>query len=249
MERKNSWYENDEFWEIMAPFFFSEKRMEATSTEVDHIVGLLGVKAQAALLDLCCGVGRHSLELARRTFRVTGVDRTFLYLETARAQAEREGLTVEFVQEDMKDFCRPEAFDGALMMFTSFGYYREPDDNFEVLSHVYSSLKKGGKFLVDVMGKEVIARIFCERDWREHNGVISLEERRPSENWTKMENRWIIIDGKTQKEFRFSHWVYSASELSTLLMKSGFSSVKVFGALEGALYDHTARRLVAVAQK
>lgn len=249
MDKKAPWYENDDFWETVAPFLFHEKRWAATPAEVDQVVALLQVDAGASFLDMCCGPGRHSLELARRHYRVTGVDRTVKYLEKAREKAAQEGLSAEFVQEAMRYFCRPNTFDGALLLFTSFGYFENPDDNRQVLVNVYRSLKKGGTLLIEVIGKEVVARVFRERDWREFDGVMLLEERNPNEDWSKMEDRWIIINGQIRKEFKFSHWLYSASELSTLLRESGFSSLEVYGNLEGSPYDYTARRLVIVAKK
>lgn len=244
-----TWHDNDDFWETMMPFMFDEARWDAAPVEIDQVISLLDVSPESAILDLCCGPGRHSLELARRGFRVTGVDRTAAYLEKARKQAESEGLAVEFVQNDMRRFCRPNTFDGVIMMFTSFGYFEEPAENRQVLSNAYRSLKDQGTLAIDVMGKEVLARIFSERDWHEQDGVIFLQERRVCENWSWMENRWIRLDSQERCEFKVSHWIYSAVELSTMLKECGFSSVDVYGDIEGASYDHKARRLVTVAHK
>jgi len=244
-----TWHENDDFWETMAPSMFSEERWDAAPVEIDQAISLLGVDPKGAILDLCCGPGRHSLELARRGFRVTGVDRTTAYLEKARKQAEREGLAIEFVQDDMRRFCRPDTFDSVMMMFTSFGYFEKPAENRQVLANAYRSLKNQGTLVIEMMGKEVLARIFLERDWHEHDGVIFLQERKVNKNWSWIENRWIMLEGQNRREFKVSHWIYSAAELSALLKKCGFSSVDVYGDLEGAPYDHTAKRLVAVAHK
>ena len=243
------WYNDDKFWEMVAPFLFDEMRWAATPVEVDCIIELLGVDPPASILDLCCGPGRHALELARRQYTVTGVDRTALYLEKAEEQAEKEGISIEFVQEDMRTFCREESFDGAIMMYTSFGYFEKEDDNRQVLLNVHKSLKDNGRLLMDVRGKEVVARTFSQRDWRERDGILHLEERSIVENWTKTDNRWIIIDGNMRKEVQFLLRIYSASELSSLLQECGFSSVRIYGNMEGAPFDDTARRLVAVAQK
>ena len=228
---------------------FDEQRWAAAPVEVEQVVHLLGVSPGAAILDLCCGPGRHSLELARRGFRVTGVDRTAAYIKKAQKQAEEERLAVEFVQEDMRHFCRPNAFDGAISMFTSFGYFEDPAENRQVLVNVYRSLKDQGALIIDVMGKEVLARIFRERDWSERNGAIILKECRVDKNWSWMENRWIMFEGQERREFKVSHWIYSAAELTALLKECGFGSIDVYGDLEGAPYDHTARRLVTVAHK
>ena len=131
------------------------------------------------MLDLCCGPGRHSLEFARRGFRVTGVDRTAHYLTTARAAATREGLTVEFVQEDMRHFHRPAAFDLALNLFSSFGYFEDVANDLRVLQHLHDSLKSGGQVLLEMAGKEPLARMFQPRTWHRHaeRDEYLLEER------------------------------------------------------------------------
>jgi SAM-dependent methyltransferase len=242
-----TWHESDDFWEATAPIMFGNQRWEAAPVEVDQVVRLLGVSPGATILDLCCGPGRHSLEFARRGFSVTGVDRTAVYIERAQEQAAAEGLAVEFVQEDMRRFCRPHAFDAAVSLFTSFGYFEDPAENRQVLANVRDSLRDEGSLILEMMGKEVLARIFRERDWGEQDGILFLEERKVSKNWSWMENRWVLLRGQERREFEVSHWLYSAAELSAMLKECGFSSVDVYGDLEGAPYDHRARRLVVVA--
>ena len=244
-----TWHESDDFWAATAPMMFGKQRWDAAQDEIDQVVRLLGIGSEAAILDLCCGPGRHSLELARRGFSVTGVDRTTVFIEKARKQAEEEGLSVEFVQEDMRDFRRPNAFDAAISLFTSFGYFEDPVENHRVLVNICDSLKDEGMLILEMMGKEVLARIFRERDWSEQHGALFLEERKVSKDWSWMENRWIILRGQERREFEISHWLYSAAELSAMARECGFGSVEVYGSLEGTPYDHTAGRLVVVAHK
>jgi len=180
---------------------------------------------------------------------VTGVDRTRLYLDRASKQAEAEGLKIEFVQSDMRSFCRPDAFDAVVNLFTSFGYFEDPEDDRQVATNMYQSLKSGGVFLIDMMGKEVLARIFRERDWYEEDSVLILQERKISKNWSWMENRWIMLKDNNRAELRLSHRVYSAVELASLLTECGFTHVDAYGDLDGSAYDHLARRLVIVAHK
>ena len=67
MKQDKPWHEDDEFWEMWGPLIFRPEAVAAATDEVDKIVALLGIKPEARVLDLCCGVGRHSLELARRS--------------------------------------------------------------------------------------------------------------------------------------------------------------------------------------
>ena len=189
------------------------------------------------------------MELARRGFDVTGVDRTRPYLDRASKQAEAEGLKIEFAQDDMRTFCRPDAFDVVINLFTSFSYFEDPEEDRQVLLNVYRSLQSGGVFLLEMLGKEILARIFRERDWHEENGVLILEERKLSKNWGWIESRWIMFKDNNRTELRLSHRLYSAVELTSLLAGCGFTHVDAYGDLAGSAYDHMAKRLVIVAHK
>lgn len=249
MTEARAWYKNERLWEKIQPVLFNKERMEETTKDVDNLLSLTDLGEGAAVLDLCCGIGRHSLELARRGYRVTAVDRTQCYLEQAKDKAAAEGLSIEFVKEDMRRFCRAESFDCVVNLFTSFGYFEDPNDDEEVLSNVHSSLRQGGVFLLELAGKETVARAFQARRWEEHNGIKLLWETKVCKNWSWIEN-WcgVLTDGRLE-EYTVTHRVYSAVELAELVKGCGFETAEVYGGLDGSAYDHQAKRLVVVAGK
>ncbi len=251
MEEKQNkiWYEDESFWKAFEPTLFNQERLDVTAEEIDHIVKLLALEKGAKILDLCCGIGRHSLELARRGYQVVGVDLTEEYLASARRQAENENLDVKFVRNDMRRFCQIESFDAVINMFTAFGYFEVQAENKRVLVNTYCSLRKGGALILDMIGKEVLARIYQERDWHEDDGRIFLRECKMKQNWSWADNRWIVLENGKIREFKFGHRIYSAVEIADLLKECGFSSVSIYGDLEGADYDNNAKRLIAVARK
>jgi len=233
--------------ESLEDFLISQFRSrEIAVREAEQILALVRPPQRAAVLDLCCGPGRNALEFARRGFQVTGVDRTIRYIEAARAAARREGLTVEFVQEDMRRFHRPAAFGLALNLFTSFGYFTDVEEDLQVLRHVHASLTPGGMVLLEMAGKEPLARDFQPRIWHRHaaRDEYLLEERLVREGWSVIENHWIWIRGPEQKVFTWRIRLYSGAELMDLLSKAGFSVVQLYGSLAGTPYDQTAQRLV-----
>ena len=243
------WHERDSFWETAGPVLFTEGRWENAPAEVEAMVALLGLPPGAKVLDLCCGVGRHSLELARRAFQVTGLDRTAAYLQEARGRASEEGLEIEFIQEDMRTFDRPDVFGAVINYFTSFGYFESEEDDRRVVENAFSSLRSGGVLLMDMMGKEILARIFSDRGWREEDGMLILEDREVAPDWSTVYNRWIILKDRGRREVTVTTRLYSAAELSSLLKECGFGRVEVYGDLSGAPYDMQAKRLVVVAQR
>lgn len=240
-----AWHEENSFWHSMAPKLFSRVMLERAASEVEGCTRLAGVSPPCKVLDLCCGPGRHSAELARKGYRVTGVDRTREYLD----EAGKDFPDIEFVEADMRDFRRTDSFSLVLNLYTSFGYFEDPADDRKVVENVYESLVPGGKFIMELMGKEVLARIFRERDWYEEDGIIYLEERRVLDDWKWVEARWLKLDGEKMEEYTISHRLYSARELKELLTESGFGEVEIYGSLAGISYDQNAERLVAVARK
>jgi 2-polyprenyl-3-methyl-5-hydroxy-6-metoxy-1,4-benzoquinol methylase len=245
----DDWHQDDRLWETIGPAIFSESKLEDATGEVEGVVSLAGITPGMRILDLCCGVGRHSAPLARLGFEVTAVDRTAAYLEKARERAEVDGLDIEFVQSDMREFRRPGAFDVVLNLFTSFGYFRDPDDDRRVLLNVRESLKPGGVFLIDIMGKEILARIFEEKHREERDGIKVIQETRLDQNWGWVNSRWTIIEGDRKSQVEVSHRLYSAGELIALLEESGLKLCGAYGDFEGAPYDHKAERLILVAKK
>lgn len=244
-----NWYENDIFWTEMQRKLFSNDMWEQAGRDLDLILELLHPEKDAVICDLCCGPGRHTLELAERGFRVTGVDRTVHYINALKKEASRENLTVECVQADMREFIALDTFDIILNLYTSFGYFENQADDMKVLKNIFTSLKKGGRFIIEMMGKEVLARIFAERDWYDDDGVLFLVERKVKQDWSWIESRWIMIDDNDRKEFTVSHRLYSGKELADILKTSGFSKVTLYGSFAGIPYNQNARRLVAVAVK
>lgn len=244
-----AWFENDDFWRMLGPNMFGPKALAMAPEQVSDIVALLGLTGAEAILDLPCGCGRHSIELAKRGFHVTGVDRMNAYLDQARAAAREAKLAVEFIQDDLRSFSRPAAFDVALCLFTSIGYFDARDEELAVLRNYHRNLKPGGAMVIELMGKEIVARLYRPRDWSDVNGTLVLQQAEPIEAWSKMRNTWTIIAPAERREFVFTHWLYSAGELRELLTEAGFTSCEFCGDLKKSPYDHTAARLAVIARK
>lgn len=249
VRRKREWFDNDALWRDLYDFLFPESRFEAAAGEAAQILRLVRPRGRA-MLDLCCGPGRFSVALAKRGYRVTGVDRTRFYLAKARARARAARVKVEWVNQDMRDFVRPGAFDLAISMYTSFGYFEHKVEDLRVLRHVYESLRPGGAFLIDVGGKEWLARIFLPvtiQTLPDGRHLVSRHE--IFDGWTRIRNEWILVNGGRAKTWRFHHTIYSGQELRDLMERTGFEDVRIHGSLDGGEYGTKSLRLVAVGRK
>jgi SAM-dependent methyltransferase len=250
---RGAWFAEDEFWTAYAPLLFDAKRWAEAPAVVDAILALSGLAdeppAGLPVLDLCCGPGRHALELSRRGYPVCGVDITAPYLEAARESAQAEGLSAEFVQADARSFSRPGAFKLALNLYTSFGYFDDPADDQAMLARLYESLAPQGILIMEMVGKETAARDFTEGEWFERDGKLVLTEFSVQGAWEGLKNRWIIQDGAQRFDRSWVQRLYAASELRALLLRTGYSQVRVYGSFEGQAYDQAARSLVMLAVK
>ncbi len=244
----DDWFSNDAFWETSYSTMFPESRFDAAASELEAVLGLVG-GTPTRVLDVACGPGRHAVAAARLGMAVTGVDRSAFLLRHARALAAREGAEVDWVHGDMRDHVQTPAVDVVLNLFTSFGYFDAEDENERVLQNAYRSLRAGGALVVDVAGKEVLARIFSPSTVEDAPGGLVVQRRWVTDGWSRMENEWTFVLGETTRSFRLGHWIYSGRELQRMLVEAGFTDVELFGDFQGARYGPDAARLVAVARK
>jgi SAM-dependent methyltransferase len=248
-KHKKEWFDDDSFWRDLYPFMFPEKRFTEAIEQVDQALALTQ-PASGSALDLCCGPGRCAIVLAQRGFSVAGVDRTKFLLDRAKVKAKRAKVKIEWIRQDMRDFVRPKAFDLALSMFTSFGYFDDRREDLQVLRNILTSLRPGGAFLIDVMGKECLARIFQPTTSEAlPDGSRLVQRHEIFDDWTRMRNEWILISKGRVKSFRFHHTIYSGQELKDRMAFAGFMDIRLYGGLRGEAYGLNAQRLIAIGRR
>lgn len=244
------WHENEQLWVDLGPVMFTPQRRAQAPSEVDKICKLVDLPRVVEVLDVGCGVGRHSVAFAKRGHKVTGIDAVGPYLDEAIAQAATHEIPVEFLKADMRAFRREDSFDLVVNLLTAFGYFADPADDRRVVENMVASMRSCGAIVIDLMPREVLARIFRERDWSEHeDGTILLEERTLRDDWTMLDVRWIVFRGAERLTHAFSLRLYTADQLLSLFRAAGCADVRAYGSLDGAPYDHKAERLVVVARK
>jgi ubiquinone/menaquinone biosynthesis C-methylase UbiE len=247
--RKKEWFDNEAFWRELYPYMFPEKRFTDATAQIGQVLDLTKPKGKA-VLDLCCGPGRWSIPLAQQGFSVTGVDRTKFLLNAARTRAKAAEVKIEWVRADMRDFLRPDSFDLALSMLTSFGYFDRKDEDRLVLRNMFVNLKAGGVCMIDVAGKEQLARVYQPTTSDTlPNGDILVQRHRIADAWSRIHNEWILVRKGWTRSFSFHHTIYSAQELRDRLADAGFEQIKVYGSLDGDEYGPNPQRLIVVGRK
>ena len=243
------WHENDTYWASVYDFFFSEKAFNQAAQNVPKLIQLSG-RSSGNVLDVGCGPGRFAVPLAKQGFNVTGLDRTRLLLDRGKEYAAAQGVDVEWVHDDMRQFVRPNSYDLAISMFTSFGYFEDINENRIVLENVFKSLFPGGVLLMDIMGKEVLARKMQQTGVDTFpNGDLFIERRQVVDDWQRVENEITTITQGEIRRFPIRLWIFSGRELRSLLADAGFTTTKLYGNLDGMPYGVDATRLIALSQK
>jgi SAM-dependent methyltransferase len=243
------WSEDQTFWEAMEPALCAPSRLALANTDVVTILTTLQARPLCRVLDLGCGPGAHAIAFARLGHRVTGVDASPRLLDRARSAARAGSVEVEWVEADMREFQRPSSFDLICSLYASFGYFDDAE-NRRVLENVFASLVPHGAFVLDLVGRETVARQWQERRWHEVDGVLYLERCTTTDDWTSMVSEWIVVRKGVRADFRVKQRLYAGTELRELLLSVGFSKVQVAGGLDGEMpYDQSARRLVAIARR
>ncbi|MEU6501153.1 methyltransferase domain-containing protein [Streptomyces californicus] len=238
------WYEDDALWSDFAPTMFPPARAESAAALVDGSP-LLDFPPGTRVLDLCCGPGLFVVPLAARGYEVTGVDLSPSMLERARAACDAAGAKARLERADMLTYREPEAFDVVLNVFTSFGYFEAAEDNLRVLRNARESLAPGGRLLVDVMGKEVLAGwIGRPKAVDLPDGSYVVQRDTVLDSWRRLRTDWTLVRGTTARTASITSWLYSAAELHALFEEAGFTDVECFGGFDASGYDQESDRLV-----
>jgi D-alanine-D-alanine ligase len=212
---------------------------DATEREVDYVIEATGWGPDSAILDLCCGQGRHSLTLARRGYhRVTGVDRSRYLIRLARRRARAEGLDVRFREGDARKFSATEgSFDGVMLLGNSFGYFSSEEDDLRVLKAARRALVSRGVLLLDLTDGDWMRENFEPRSWewidQQH---FVCRERSLSADRQRLISREVVTHsdkGVIADQF-YAERLYSRPGIESLLLRAGFENVRFAGDFAGS---------------
>jgi SAM-dependent methyltransferase len=229
---------------------YEEADTNLAEQEVQQVVTLLHPQDGASILDLCCGYGRHSIQLAQRGFQVTGVDISATQIQHAREGAENARVHLDFRVADARKLDFRGAYDVVLNMFVSFGLFKEEDEHKQVLQGVQRGLKPGGKLLLDLWNREKEIREFKPTTCEKVRDLIVLKEWQFDAlagrlNW---KNTVIFPDGK-RESWEHSVRAYTVTELKALVEEVGLQFEAVYGSLASEEYSLDSPSAIIIATK
>ncbi|MEP6913735.1 MAG: class I SAM-dependent methyltransferase [bacterium] len=242
------WWENF-FHGVALDFWRAAVSEEQTRAEADFIQKQLRLSPAAKVLDVPCGNGRLSLELATRGFDLTGLDIASEFIEEAKSNSVKRDLKVHWHNREMRDLPWSKTFDGAFCFGNSFGFL-EDQDNAEFLEAVSHALKPGARFIIDSGAiAECILPAFQEHRSFELGGItLVIDSRYDHEEGRLFTDYTFIRDGQADKR-PGSQRIYTYHELAELLRAAGFAVVDAYSSVAEDPFKLGSHRLLIVAAK
>lgn len=234
-DKQKQWYEI--LFENYGQKYDNECFTRGTIGECDFIEKELSYNKDLKIIDIGCGTGRHSIELAKRGYSVTGVDLSGSMLERAREKARQNDVKIDFLQVDARNLPFEDQFDVAVMICEGAFPLMETDEmNFEILKNAAKSLKADSMFIFTTLNG--LFPLFHSINDFHNIGKTEGNAVYDSRNFDLMTLRdynvtTIVDDNGNEKKLECNERYYMPSEITWLLKTLGFRKIDIFGARLG----------------
>ncbi len=219
-----------QFFDAHAPVYMDNVFTKNTIREVDFLLRKLRLPKGSRILDMGCGTGRHSIELAKRGYKVTGVDLSSGMLSQAKMHAKVAKVKVEWVQSDATRFKSKKIFDAAICLCEgSFGLLGSADDPWEhdyaILRNINASIKPKAKFILTALNGCAMIRHYAQKDVKSGKfDPLIIVKTHPMEYETPKGKKSVVLKEKG----------FVATELTMLFRLAGFEVENIWGGTAGS---------------
>lgn len=237
------WFGSEEYLNV-----YKHRNDEDATKLLELILNQTKLTQRNSILDAACGAGRHSIYLASKGFQVVSFDLSKTLLLKAKVDAKKRSVENNFVCADLRNIYFRKKFDLIINLFTSFGYFKNDEENFKFINTAYSLLNENGFYVLDYLNKNYLLANLTGESEKEINGRIIIEKR-------KVVNNRIIKEIQIKKGLEEQHFIesvrlYSKTEIDEQFKKIGFTIVSVFGDYDGTNYDEqNSSRLISFFKK
>ena len=240
MEWFSEWF-NEDYEKL-----YAHRNKDEARLMVDLYESKIERLTHANVLDMCCGLGRVSYELAKRSERVHAFDLSPYFIEKCKQHNFYNNLTFE--ERDIRDMSFQSEFDTIFHIFTSFGYFETLEENLLVFQSVYNALKENGYYFFDFLNETYVKEHLVPETITKADGVTYIQKRR-------IEADRVIKDisikrGETEKVYTESVQLISKSVFEDTFRKIGFHVVSCYGHYDGTPFDQNqSNRLIYILRK
>lgn len=231
------WYES--LFEDYGRKYDNEIFTQGTIGECDFIEKEIDLNKSLKIIDIGCGTGRHSIELTKRGYKVTGIDLSESQLERAKEKAKAQNLQIDFQKHDARNLPFKNEFDLAIMLCEGAFSLMETDEmNYEILKNVAKSLKDSGKLIFTTLNGLFplyhSVEEFCASKTEEGNATYNRSNTFDLMTFRDHNITTVEDDFGNKKELECNERFYVPSEITWLLKTLGFKKIDIYGAKLGA---------------
>jgi len=230
------WYES--LFENYAQKYDKECFVQGTLGECDFIEQELNYDKNIRIIDVGCGTGRHTIELSKRGYKVTGIDLSESQLARAKEKAKQFNLKIDFQQIDARKIPFDGEFDAAIMLCEGAFPLMETDEmNFEILKNVTKALKDTGKLIFTTLNGLFPLYHSVEKFCESASGEGSATYKSNTFDLMTFRDHNIAVfedDSGNKRELKSNERYYVPSEITWLLKTLGYKNIEIFGVKIGA---------------
>ena len=209
---------------------------ERTRQEIDFLVDALPLDPATRILDVGCGFGRHSVELARRNYRVLGIDPAAAMIRAARDNAQETGVNVDFQQVAAEGYFPVDPFDAAICLFTTLGQVppASTEDNRGLLTTVFNSLKEGGRFALELPQKQPALDALKPSDRFGSDTSYAQIYRSYDDETDIVTEQFNIVSPECTATYNLRYRLFTRQDVAGLLAAAGLQLVKSYDGYSSA---------------
>lgn len=233
---------------------YKHRDVQGAKREVHKMMEWLDLPSGAKVLDLCCGMGRHSMALDESGYEVTGVDLSEVLLSEARKN-DPDGR-VTWLRADMRNLPLAGGFDAVVNLFSSFGYFEKDEEHLKVLKEIYRVLKPEGRFIIDFLNPDYTADHLVPASERVDDGQLIKETRAIENGFVK--KRITITDirdngtemHKEPRNYLERIKLYKSEAFASMLSQAGLVLDYIHGGYDEEVYNAaTSPRMIMVGRR
>ena len=237
----------DGYYKDIWRHIFPEK---TTLAEVDFIFDASKLNTESHLLDIMCGYGRHSIELAKRGVHVSAIDNLPDYINEIKEKAAVQNLDIDCICADVLEVQIDKKFDAVICMGNSLQFFNE-EDTLRVLTNISDHIKPGGKFYINTWSlTEIAVKNIKEKSWSRIEDFLLISDCKILFYPTRMEINSIIMTDNGEREEKIGiDYIFSINEMEAMLNKTGFRLKEIYSIPGKKVFTVGEPRAYIVAEK
>ena len=243
MKKDNNWFKtwfNSDYYHLL----YRNRSQQEANLFIKNLIETLGLEKTKNILDLGCGKGRHAHKMSEYFGQVDGLDLSKESIEKAK---EFSKPNLEFYIGDMRNFNLPNRYKYIFNLFTSFGYFKNLNENIDVLNCCYSHLEKNGFLLIDYLNSELIRNQIIKEEIKTINGIIFKINKSIENNF--IVKKITILDKEKKHYYNEKVQLFKKEQFIEMFRKSGFKLEASFGDYQLKKFDEKSERLIMWAKK